>query len=295
MEEEFKPDLLRRLPTLNFCNVTGGEPLLRDDIGEIISILSRKSKRIVISTNGYLTEKIINLTDACPGVGIRISMDGLPSTHNALRGVPNGFDRALRTLLELKQRKVKDLGIAVTLSDHNATDLLPLFYLAKAMRIEFATAVVHNSYYFHTNKNILLHKEEIISSLDKLIQELIKSWKVKNWYRALFNKGLIEHIQGRPRLFPCRAGTDLFFLDPRGEIRPCNGMDEDLGTMSFGNLRFKSFSEIWNSEKAKEIRAYVQGCPKNCWMVGTGSPAIKKNLLRSTAWIAREKAQSFFK
>lgn len=293
-EEEFKPDLLNRLPSLSFCNVTGGEPFLRDDLGEIIDILSRKAKRIVISTNGYLTNKIIEFVDAHPGVGIRISIEGLPTTHDELRGVQDGFDRAFRTLLELKQRRTRDLGIAVTLSDKNVVDLLPLFYLAKAMKIEFATAVVHNSYYFHTQENSLLHKKEIISSLDMLLQELIKTWRVKNWYRALFNYGMIEHVRGHPRLFPCTAGTDLFFLDPWGEIRPCNGMDENSGLMSFGNLRSKPFSEIWNSEQARKIRASISSCPKNCWMVGTASPAMKKNFLRSTAWVIGKKIKSHF-
>ncbi|MCS7228348.1 MAG: radical SAM protein, partial [Endomicrobia bacterium] len=35
-EEEFKPEILNKLPQLNFANITGGEPMLRDDIDEIV-------------------------------------------------------------------------------------------------------------------------------------------------------------------------------------------------------------------------------------------------------------------
>jgi MoaA/NifB/PqqE/SkfB family radical SAM enzyme len=59
VEQEFMPDILRRLPKLSFCNVTGGEPFLREDIGEIASILRQRAKRMVISTNGFFTEKIL--------------------------------------------------------------------------------------------------------------------------------------------------------------------------------------------------------------------------------------------
>ncbi len=47
-EEEFKPSLLEKLTQLVFCSVTGGEPFLRDDFDEIISILWKKvSKKLL--------------------------------------------------------------------------------------------------------------------------------------------------------------------------------------------------------------------------------------------------------
>lgn len=63
-DEEFFPDLVNRIPDdLKFINITGGEPLLRDDLDEIIEIALIKTKRLVISTNGYFTKKIIKLAE----------------------------------------------------------------------------------------------------------------------------------------------------------------------------------------------------------------------------------------
>ncbi len=293
-EEEFKPSLLEKLPRLSFCNVTGGEPFLRDDLEEIISILQKKAKRLVISTNGFFTDKIIDLAKKKKGLGIRISIEGLPATNDELRGMKDGFDHGLRSLLELKKIGLRDIGFGITVSDRNAKDMLELFFLAKYLKIEFATAVVHNSYYFHKSNNTISKKEDVIACFEELIQEFLKSWKLKNWYRAYFNHGLINCIQGNPRAIPCGSGTDLFFLDPLGEIRPCNGMEEEIWCESMGNLHKSTFDEIWCSDRAYDIRQRVQSCPKNCWMIGTATPAIKKHPLKPTLWVLKHKFRTVF-
>jgi len=288
-EEEFKPKILNKLPRLSFCNITGGEPFLRDDIEEIIHILKKRAKRIVISTNGYLTDKIVNIAKKNRDIGIRISIEGLPVANDELRRIKGGFDHGLRTLLELQKLKLKDIGFGITVSDRNAKDMLELYQLAKVMNVEFATAVVHNSYYFHSYNNKILNKEEAISCFKELIYDLLKTKRVKNWFRAYFNYGLINYIKGNRRLLPCGAGTDMLFLDPWGEVRPCNGMDSDTLDNSMGNLNEESFEEVWNGKKARRIREKVKNCAKNCWMIGSASPAMKKYFLKPTIWIIKNK------
>jgi MoaA/NifB/PqqE/SkfB family radical SAM enzyme len=76
IEEEFKPQVLEKLPKLKFANITGGEPFLREDIEKIVSILLKKADRVVISTNGYFTEKIVDVAKKFKNknFGIRISI-----------------------------------------------------------------------------------------------------------------------------------------------------------------------------------------------------------------------------
>ena len=293
-EEEFRPSLLEKLPELSFCNLTGGEPFMREDIDDIVTVLKKKARRLVISTNGYLTQNIVDLAKKHRGIGFRISLEGLSMTNDELRGVPGSFDQGLRSMLELRRLGIRDIGFAITVSDRNAGDLMELYYLAKAMRIEFATAVVHNSYYFHTSDNVFENTAGIASSFEKLIQDLLRTWKIKNWFRAYFNQGLIDTVGGGERPLLCAAGTDTFFLDPWGEIKPCNGMEERFWHESFGNLHDRSFVDIWSSQKAARIREMVHGCPKECWMIGTASPAIKKNIRRPALWVLRNKLKTLF-
>ncbi len=289
VEEEIKPKILNKLPNLSFCNITGGESFLRDDIEEIVYILKRKAKRVVISTNGYLTERIVEVAKKNKDIGVRISIEGLPEANDKLRGKKNGFDHGLRTLLNLKKIGLKDIGFGITVSDINAKDMLELYELAKGLDVEFATAAVHNGYYFHSYNNEVKNKEEVAGYFKEIIKELLKSRKPKNWFRAYFNYGLINYIRGNKRLLPCEAGTENFFVDPWGEVRPCNAMEERYWFDSMGNLNEKSFDEIWYGDKAREIREKVRNCQKNCWMVGSVAPVMKKYIKVPLKWVINTK------
>ncbi|MEE9552860.1 MAG: glycosyltransferase [candidate division Zixibacteria bacterium] len=291
--EEIKPQILEKLPPLDFCNITGGEPFLRLDILDIIEVAKRKAKRVVISTNGYLTDKILRVAEKHKDVGIRVSIEGLPVVNDDIRGLRNGFDHGLRTLLELRKTGVKDIGFGVTVSDKNARDMIELYNLSKSMNLEFATAALHNSYYFHKDDSKIVNTKEVSRYFDELIEDQLGSGNIKDWFRAYFNFGLTRYIHGKKRLLPCEAGTVNFFVDPWGEVRPCNGMEEKFWLDSMGNINEKSFDEIWNGRKAIEIRQRVKNCPKNCWMIGTASPAMKKKPWKAAAWILKNKLRGY--
>jgi len=287
-DEEFSPDLVNKIPDgLKFINITGGEPLLRDDLDQIIKIALTKTKRLVISTNGYFTKKIIKLAKKYDNqIGIRISIEGLPAANDELRGIKNGFDHGLRTLVSLHDMGLKDIGFGITVSDRNAIDMIELYRLAESMNLEFATAVTHNSFYFHKDDNTFMETEMIAGEFEKIAKKLLQSNKPKNWFRAYFNMGLAHKVRGGERPLPCEVGTDVFFLDPHGNILPCNGSDEP---MIMGNLHEQSFDEIWNSPKADEIRKQVKDCQKQCWMIGSASPAMKKRIWIPAKWVVKNK------
>lgn len=283
-EDEISPSILEKLPNLDFCNITGGEPFLRSDIEDLIEILRKKSKRIVISTNGYFTDRISQVAKKYRNIGIRISIEGLPSANDELRGIKNGFDHGIRTLLELQRLGVKDIGFGITVSDRNAKDMIELYQLAKAMGLEFATAAVHNSYYFHKFDNTITKNSEIESCFKELITEQLKTKRVKNWFRAYFNYGLITYIKGNKRLLPCEAGTENFFLTPSGDVVPCNGSDEPW---VIGNLKEMNWNEIWHGKHAENMREKVKSCSKNCWMIGTAAPVMKKYIGTPLKWVMK--------
>ena len=176
-DEEFSPDLVNKIPDgLKFINITGGEPLLRDDLDQIIQIALTKTKRLVISTNGYFTKKIINLAKKYDNqIGIRISIEGLPAANDELRGIKNGFEHGLRTLVTLHDMGIKDIGFGITVSDRNAKDMIELYRLANAMGLEFATATTHNSFYFHKHDNTLKDPEMLSREFGKIAVMLLKT------------------------------------------------------------------------------------------------------------------------
>ena len=59
-EEELTVETIKKLPQMYFTNITGGEPFIREDLGDIVRELYKKSDRIVISTNGFFTTGLSN-------------------------------------------------------------------------------------------------------------------------------------------------------------------------------------------------------------------------------------------
>jgi MoaA/NifB/PqqE/SkfB family radical SAM enzyme len=285
-EEEIRPQVLEKLPRLFFVNITGGEPFIRQDLSEIVEILRKKSERMVISTNGYFTDKIISLCKRYPRLGIRISIEGLAKANDEIRRIPDGFDRTLRTLLELKSMGIKDIGFAMTVQDLNFHDIVPLYLLAQGLGLEFATAVIHNSHYFHKWDNRIENKKGAAAELYRLINLLLKSKRPKEWFRAYFNYGLINYINGNRRLLPCSMARDGFFVDPWGDVLSCNGMDKKY---VIGNLKEKTWDEIWNNKSVENARQKVKDCTRNCWMIGSAAPAIWRHPLRPVIWVLKNK------
>ena len=139
-DEEISIETIKKLPKMYFTNITGGEPFIRTDLKDIVRELYKKSDRIVISTNGFFTDRIVDLCKEFPDIGIRISIEGLEQTNNEIRGLQDGFNKGYTTLKTLRKMGMKDVGFGMTVQDKNAPDLVPLYELSNEMGMEFATA-----------------------------------------------------------------------------------------------------------------------------------------------------------
>ena len=291
-DEEISIETIKKLPKMYFTNITGGEPFIREDLPEIVRELYKKSDRIVISTNGFFTDRIIKLCEEFPNVGIRISIEGLEETNNKIRGLDDGFNRGYSTLKKLVEMKHPDVGFGMTVQDANAKDLVSLYDLSNELNMEFATASLHNSFYFVEAKNIIKDRMMVAKEFEKLINKLLESKSPKKWFRAYFNHGLINYIFGQKRLLPCDMAFDTFFIDPYGDVMPCNGTkDKEI----MGNLNEQSWEELWNSEQANKVRNKVRHCDRQCWMIGSVSPAMHKYIWKPGFWVIKHKFLRLFK
>lgn len=291
--EEFDPAILEKIPGgMTRLNITGGEPFLRKDLSEIVRILDKKTARLEISTNGYFVEKIEAIAKEFPNITIRVSVEGLPVLNDRLRGIPEGFERALRVILKLKKMGVKDIGFAMTISGENCRDLVDLYALVAALDVEFANAVVHNSFYFHKMDNDIVNRSEVEETMIGFIEALLQSprsnlkRRVKDWFRAYLNLGLLRHVRDEDRPIPCMAGTDTFFLDPYGKVLACNG---SVAPMVMGDLTTQDFDAIWSGAEALKVRKAVKNCRQRCWMTGTAVPAMRSNPWQPLKWVLSNK------
>jgi len=147
--------------------------------------------------------------------------------------------------------------------------------MAKSMGFELATSTLHNAWQFYKNDNFFYDRVKVARQVEGLITSMLKSGKVKNWFRAYLNLGLIEKILGHERLIPCTAGTDFAFIDPWSDVWACNVRSD----LPMGNLAKQSWEEIMASRVAKDSVDKVAACGQNCWMVTTARTAMRSALI----------------
>lgn len=299
VEDEFKPSILEKVPgNMKRLNITGGESLLRKDLMDIVRILDTKTRRLEISTNGYFTDRILAIAEKFPRITIRVSIEGLSSRNDSLRGINGGFDHALTTIKELNKMGLSDIGFAMVISHNNIDDLLNVYRLSSELGVEFSQSTMHNSFYFFKHDNKIEDLDRVEQGMTVFIRELLSSrrsavrLRVKDWFRAYINAGLLKRMKGESRAIPCYAGMESFFLDPRGLVLACNGSDKPW---IMGDLKNSSFEDIWNSPEAEQIRAKVRECQRNCWMTGSSVPAMRKNIMKPVRWIIGNKMRILFR
>ena len=291
--EELGIEFYESLPNGLRINITGGEPMLRKDIDAIFESLYKKSALLELSTNGFYTEKIVALANKYPKILIRVSLEGLPTMNDSKRGTVNGFDHALRTMLELKKTKCKNIGFSVVISPDNYKDLLSLYELCVALDVELGNSVVHNSWYFHKDDNVIT-SEEALHQHELFVKAMLTSKRrglknrLKDYGRAYFNKSIHLRLKGDTSDYspPCGALTHFFFIDPFGNVTPCNGSDK---AWIIGNIRENALEDILNSDRAKEVAQMVKNCKRNCTFIVTERHDMVRRPWKPIWWILKNK------
>lgn len=294
---ELELEYYKKLPsTLCDINVSGGEPFLRQDIVDLGRILYETcpKARIVISTNGYLTdlikEKMRDILKYVPNAGVGISIDGIGEMHDKIRGIPGGFNLATRTVKVLREELgMKNLRLAFTVSKQNVDHLSRVYDLSRELGVQFTMALAQSSEFFFGGKQV--EESPDINVLKKqfsyVIRQELQSWQPKRWARAYFTKSLLDFAITGKQALPSRAGKDFFFLDPFGKVYP-----SVVHNAIMGNIHEKNFEEIWNSPEAETARAKVREAEQDVWMICTARTAIKKHPIRVGWWILKSKIKN---
>lgn len=253
------------------ASINGGEPLVRDDIEQIIGAFIDEHITPVLMTNGLLLpQRWEKLGEA----GLRyiiMSFDSLdPVTYNKQRGAK--YEEAMAGIdaaVSLKE-KYKDAHIHVTtvLTKNNVAEL-PKF-------IEYMTArgiYVQISPYHHFNPTVpnkikITDPKEIFTLTGTLLDMKRKGMLIAN------SEGFISHLpnffindQRVPTDYHCLIGYTNVFVDAYMNVHCCwDGCFKVLG-----NLRDKSLKEIWNSAEYQKAREEMMKCNcSGCWYLCTG-------------------------
>jgi MoaA/NifB/PqqE/SkfB family radical SAM enzyme len=244
------------LSEVRHIGFTGGEPLLRSDIVEIIRLFRKQLPlaELGIQSNGLVPEhiqkKLQEIIRFYPGLSFAVSLDGLSKTHEKVRGVKNAFEKALKTIKAAQQLGIKDITTGLTISDTNFKEIMAVKAVAEKNGCEFSCFLVDEGDYFNNiGKTMKLEKEAKRTAI-KTLKNFSYHYYMDNLRLQLSNK--------RRRQLPCYSGWASVVIDPYGEVKPCI-----LRSESFGNIKRQSLAEILTSPRAREIRKRIKKC--SCW------------------------------
>lgn len=244
------------VPSVSF---TGGEPMLRKDIFELIRHAHRKlNLRVNLITNGTLiTEPVAKKLRVAGLSSAQVSIESPDAAvHDALTQVPGSHARSVRGLLALKRA-----GILVhphgTLCAENAESLVRMAQYAKALESDrFSLNMLIPV--GRGRDDTLAVRYRDIGNLLRPIGDAARTAGVEfMWYAPTpmcqFNP--VAHHLGNKC---CAACEGLLAIDPRGNILPCSSWKEPIGS-----LFEHDFKSLWFGERARFLRA-KEAAPPEC-------------------------------
>ena len=295
--EELEPSVYSRIPSsLRTINITGGEPFLRSDLLEVITVIHDRvpGSRLVFSSNGLLTDRIVDtmmkIRSIHPRAGVGISIDGLEQTHDRIRGVPGMFKRAVATVKSLKDRGFTDLRIAMTVTAENQSEIIDVFELSRDLGVEFTITMAHGSdiYFGELDDTLNADRSVLLKETGELIRRQLRSRHPKDWLRAYHTKGMVDEEIKKYFETRCEAGRRYFFMSPKGDVFPCNALDLQVGNISSA----ASLDEMFTSSMEKRVGRAVRSCRKGCWMICNTRSLILRHPLKVGLWVFSSKLHS---
>lgn len=253
---------------------TGGEPMLRPDIFELVAYARGKGLRSVMAPNGTLVtrEKAKLMVEA----GVQrcsISIDGADAArHDAFRGVPGAFDAAMRGIAYLREAGIP-FQINSTVTRDNLSHFKDIFLLADRL----GAAAWHIFLLVPMGRAAEL-ADQVISAAEyeetlnwlydfrKATPMHLKATCAPHYYRIMRQRAKAEGVSVTPDVFGmdaltrgCLGGTGFCFISHVGQVQPCGYLELDCGNV------FKTpFPEIWRSAKPflqfRDRKAYTGKC-----------------------------------
>jgi MoaA/NifB/PqqE/SkfB family radical SAM enzyme len=213
------------------AQISGGEPLLRKDLEQIIEAIKDPGHApfIVLTTNGALLkkEKYYRLRQA--GVDeFSLSFDYPDERHDEFRKIPGLFRRIQKLMADIKDEKDKAITLACVIQKDNFRDLLKMAEMARdwGVKINFSTYTWLRT----NNKGYLFSDGELeeFKEVKKRLMEFKRNYNTIRTSDYVF-KNMITFFE-KERLPKCRAGERFFVVNPDGSLSPCGLIIKKYGS-----------------------------------------------------------------
>jgi MoaA/NifB/PqqE/SkfB family radical SAM enzyme len=286
-------------------NITGGEPLLRRDLFEVIECYFRNAgvESVFITSNGAYPDRLEKLIDRFVDSGIRgrmifsFSIDNFPEEHDRHRKVAGLFDKTLESYAMVRDANREELvaNIAITVTDHNHDRVVDIYHHLKNdrdVRAFTAIAMREEGVVTHIEDETKMAIHAAYSELTVLIRADLESGRTSGYERSLIGRmlnaknlvlyDLMRDIYRHPGYRSHCPSAALFgVIYANGDVYPC----EILEDTKLGSLRDydMDFMRLWRDRSAADCRRFIKDTRCNC----SYECALGINIISNARYIPR--------
>lgn len=253
-------NLIRQLADCDVLQLSfsGGEPLIRKDIFELIGYAKSLDMSTSINTNALCINQETAKRIVSSGIDlVYISLDSsIPDLHERIRGVKGSFNKAMYAIDLLRKESKKNkpmVYINTTITRENIGDILNIAKLCSDKKVNgFTLQPIHES----CEMGFLVDSKERIDKkcaldLEREIDTLYSKYKNLLPHGREYYRSFREFLESPEKLYRyrCIAGFEMVMISPYGDVFTC-----PMEFQKMGNIREKSFRDIWFSKEAGEFR-----------------------------------------
>ncbi|MCF8146904.1 MAG: radical SAM protein [Deltaproteobacteria bacterium] len=275
--ELFADDWLRFLASdlfsdLRELDITGGEPFIRKDLIDLFSGIAslkqknlRKLKSIAVTTNGFLTDRILEymeqilpvLRDKDIDLVTVCAMDAIGEMHEKIRNYPKAWshvDETIQGLKELRERFSNlIIGLKTTILPVNIAELDEIEQYADTNRLFtiISPCIITDARYLNPDR-----ADDLVFST-KNIQKMIEFYESESFRWSYHGDTLVQFFKTGLTKKPCSCGFNYFFVRSTGELFLC-----PLINLSVGNIKEKPLQDLLFSREASRFRKNVGRFPE---------------------------------
>ena len=231
-------------------NVTGGEPLVRQDLCEVMEYATNTlGFHWGMTTNGILlnNENILKLKAANMET-ISVSIDGLEEIHDKFRGVQGSYKTIINNIKKLKEADfVKHIQVTTVFHKDNITQLEELYNIMLDLNLDSWRLVSMDPIgRANENEDLLLDGKDIKKLLD-FIKAKNNKKKLELSYGCPGFLGLEYERDVRRGYFYCRTGINVASILYNGDLFVCPNVPKRKELIQ-GNIRTDNFKDVWDNK-----------------------------------------------
>jgi len=248
-------DILYQLKNIHIKSIhfTGGEALIRKDIGELIGTAKKINLKVSLQTNGILLQRNAETIIENGLDSIIISIDGIGKTSDRIRGMPDQYNKAIEGIYTLKSiiAKKKDCNLEIivstTLTSNNISEIPQLIKLCEKLNIKWRFNLLDTNPYFFKDIDI---SELLITNKDLVDRTIDYLYKVRTEIPEIFEMDSVslefarKYLKNEKTHFNCVLGYLLIYIGSHGDVYSGCWVLSPMG-----NLKNEKLIEILNSEK----------------------------------------------